>query len=169
MNSDQTSLAQPGVAPFFTGKHHCSVEDNRRLMVPVKWRSKEPNDWFAALLWPLHSEQHLLVMPPWRWTEFIRNLTRERLAQIQGDAEEDPQDQIARIERAVGEGCEILKMDRVGRICLPEMFMTKLALEKEALLFGRLHTFEIWSPVRYSGPTDGDRKLAAELFKPVDP
>src|SRR5256885_9660186 len=42
------------------------VDESHRVMIPARWRPKDPKVVFTAILWPIEAEEYLLVLPPER-------------------------------------------------------------------------------------------------------
>lgn len=139
----------------YTGQSLHGVDESRRLMVPSRWRPQDPKFKFRIILWPIGGEQYLMVLPPERWRELLTRLNAMSLS------DEDA----AALERVIGGTSAGVTLDKVGRICLPEDMAGAVAIEKEALLVGRLNKFEIWNPERYATVRASDKKVAAAAFK----
>ena len=58
-----------------------------------------------------------------------------------------------------------MKLDKVGRLCLPEELAKVAAIKQEAVLVGRLNKFEIWSPDRFEETNQGSEAVAAAAIK----
>jgi len=145
--------------PIFYGSSRHAVDESRRVMIPVKWRPKDPAVEFSVLAWPLDNEEYLLVMPPERW--------RAMLERLKGNSLHDQS--LAVLERAIGSNYAPLTLDRVGRFALPENLAKLVGIEKEAEFVGRLHTFEIWSPARREAAlTPNNKKKAANAAKKIN-
>lgn len=134
------------------------IDESRRVMLPAKWRPKEPGVVFRVLPWPVNVEDCLLVLPPERWAVMMEKLKMNRM--------QDPS--VAALERVLGGTSAALTLDKVGRLCLPESLAQAAALEKEAVFVGRLDKFEIWSPARHKVSTIQDKILAATALDKVD-
>jgi transcriptional regulator MraZ len=140
--------------PSFHGVSRHAVDDSRRVMIPVKWRPKDPAVVFTVLAWPLDGEEYLLVLPPERWRVMLNKLKENSL--------HDPE--VAVLERVIGFNSAPLTLDRVGRFALPENLAKLVGIEKEAEFVGRLDKFEIWSPKRLEKAMAQDNKsLAAKV------
>ena len=110
----------------------------------------------AILPWPLLGEQqYLLVLPPTRWNMLLDRLNETSLSN----------DQAAAAERVIGGSSAHLKLDRAGRLCLPEELAAAAGLRKEAMLVGRLNKFEIWEPGRFAENNKGNEAVAAAAIK----
>jgi division/cell wall cluster transcriptional repressor MraZ len=151
------SNAEPKVAYFHEVFTH-GIDDSRRVMLPAKWRPKDPGLVFRVLPWPVNVEECLLVLPPERWDVMMQKLKMNRMQDRR----------VAALERVLGGTSAALTLDKVGRLCLPENLAKAAALEKEAVFVGRLDKFEIWSPARHKDSTIQDKILAASVVEEVD-
>ena len=63
-----------------------------------------------------------------------------------------------------------MKLDKVGRLCLPEELANVAGIKQEAVLVGRLNKFEIWATDRLTKPTRAARPwpLPPLEFKPMN-
>ena len=147
------TLEQPNT--IYTGRFHHGIDGSRRVMVPSKWRPKSGKAELTILPWPIGQQQYLLVLPPTRW-----NVLLERLNEMSLSDEE-----AAVVERVIGGSSAHLKLDKVGRLCLPEDLANVAGIKQEAILVGRLNKFEIWSPDRFEDVNRGSEVLAAAAIK----
>ena len=147
------TLEQPNT--IYTGRFHHGIDGSRRVMVPSKWRPKSGKAELTILPWPIGQQQYLLVLPPTRW-----NVLLERLNEMSLSDEE-----AAVVERVIGGSSAHLKLDKVGRLCLPEDLAKVAGIKQEAILVGRLNKFEIWSPDRFEDVNRGSEVLAAAAIK----
>ena len=123
------TLEQPNT--IYTGRFLHGIDGSRRVMVPSKWRPKSGKAELTILPWPIGQQQYLLVLPPTRW-----NVLLERLNEMSLSDEE-----AAVIERVIGGSSAHLKLDKVGRLCLPEDLAKVAGIKQEAILVGRLNKF----------------------------
>ncbi|MBU6402485.1 MAG: hypothetical protein KGS61_19365 [Verrucomicrobia bacterium] len=142
----------------YTGHWRHGVDDSRRVMIPARWRPRDPRVQLTLVPWPVGAEDRLLVLPPGRWREMLGRIRSKSLA--------DPR--VAALERVIGGTAIQQSLDKVGRICLPETMSTAVGLGKEVELVGRLDKFEIWDPRRYDALSAQDAKLAAEALKEME-
>ena len=142
----------------YTGHCRHGVDESRRVMVPARWRPRDPHVKFTLLPWPIGAEDRVLVLPPERW--------REMLMRIRGKSLANPR--IAALERSLAANAVQQSLDKVGRICLPAEMSKAVDLDTEVELVGRLDKFEIWNPQRYEAGSTEDTKLAAEAIKEID-
>ena len=139
----------------YSGRFRHGIDGSRRVMVPSKWRPKSGKTELAILPWPLGEKQFLLVLPPVRWSMLLDRLNEMSLSD----------DQAAVVERVIGGSSAHLKLDKVGRLCLPEELADVAGLRKEAVLVGRLNKFEIWEPSRFEENNKGNEAVAAAAIK----
>ncbi|MDB6030543.1 MAG: mraZ [Verrucomicrobiales bacterium] len=144
--------------PSFHGDFRYGIDDSRRVMIPAKWRPKDPSVVFTVILWPIGVEDFLLVLPPERWQVMLDKLKAKSLHDKR----------VATLERVIGASSAPLTLDRVGRFVLPEHLAKPAGIEKEAQFVGRLDKFEMWSPVRYQAANADDKSLAASVAAEID-
>ena len=109
-----------------------------------------------VLVWPVTTRQYLLVLPPSRWEVIQRNLENLSLTD----------EQAAVVERLIGSSTFIKSVDSYGRLPLPEEVLTRIGIEREAVLVGRVSKFEIWSPARYAATqANTDAELVSNALK----
>ena len=147
-------------APEFYGCFTVAIEEpSGRFLTPLRWRPKEPDDWFGVILWPIGVESHLLVLPPARWNRLLSYL-QERATK---EGEQAAQ------ERVVGQTSEVVHLDKLGRIAIREELLKRIGVEKEVVLAGRVTKWEIYSPKGFSPATDLEKKAVAEIFEDFAP
>lgn len=144
--------------PSFHGNFSHGIDESRRVMIPAKWRPKDPKVVFTVILWPIGGEEFLLVLPPERWQVMLDKLKTKSLHDKR----------VATLERVIGATSAPLLLDRVGRFCLPDNLAKAAAIERQADFVGRLDKFEIWNPQRYQASTAADKSLAAIVAEEID-
>jgi|SRR5947209_17970559 len=143
--------------PIFHGDFSYGVDDSRRVMIPARWRPKDPKVVFTAVLWPINGEEFLLVLPPERWKQVLEALRPKSLNDKR----------VATLERVIGATSAPLLLDKVGRFCLPDHLAGPAGIDKEAQFVGRLEKFEIWSPERYKVARPEDKAMAAQVAEEI--
>jgi len=146
------------IVPNFHGNFSYGIDESRRVMVPAKWRPKNPTVLFTVILWPIRIEEFLLVLPPERWRVMLDKLKTKSL----GDK------RVAALERVIGSTSAQLALDRAGRLCLPETLTVPAEIDKDVAFVGRLDKFEIWSPKRLGAAAGEDKALAASVAEEID-
>ena len=109
----------------------------------------------TILPWPIGEQQYLLVLPPARWAVLLERLNEMSLSD----------EEAAVGERVSGGSSSHVKLDKVGRLCLPEELANVAGIKQEAVLVGRLNKFEIWAPDRFDAPNQGSEAVAAAAIK----
>jgi MraZ protein len=69
------------------------------------------------------------------------------------------------LRRLLGKNSDQAKLDKSGRICLPEMMARGAGIDREAVLIGSWDRFEIWNPDRYEATSVVDEALAPDAYK----
>jgi MraZ protein len=146
------------VVPSFHGDYSHGIDESRRVMIPARWRPKDPAIVFTVLAWPINGDEFLLVLPPARW--------RVMLGKLQTRSLHDPR--VATLERVIGSTSAPLTLDRVGRFVVPEHLAKLVGIEKEVKFVGRLDKFEMWSPERFGRAMAQDKNLAAQVAAEID-
>jgi MraZ protein len=152
---DRIKTAEP---VDYTGHFRHGIDGSRRVMLPAKWRPRDPQTRFTILPWPIGVEDRLLVLPPARWREMLEKLKTRSLSDSRVEA----------LEQEIAENALQVVPDKVGRICLSEEHAKAVKLTNEAELVGRLDKFEIWEPGAREAIRAQNKKLAAEVLKEID-
>ena len=147
---------QSGELIYYNSLYRHGVDDKRRVQIPAKWRSAEP-EVLSLVIWPKGAmiEACLLVLPPREWDALVQKVKAMPFA--------DPNTRTLR--RLLGSQSDRVTLDKGGRICLPEGMAKAAAIEKEAVLVGLLDRFEIWNPERYEKASAVDNELSPDAFK----
>ncbi len=160
MDTIGNSSEQIRSAPCFYGRFSVQIEEvSGRLLLPVKWRPKEPDDWFGVILWPISVESHLLVFPAERWIRFLKHINDLAAKETES----------ALLERVVAQTADVVRLDKIGRITIREDLLKRIGVEKDAVLLGRLTKWEIYSPKASPVCKDDEKKAAAEFFQGFAP
>ena len=144
--------------PNFHGNFRYGIDDSRRVMIPAKWRPKNPDVVFTVLLWPISVEEFLLVLPPERWQVMLDKLKMKSLHDTR----------VATLERVIGATSAPLLLDKVGRFCLPDHLAKPASIDKEAVFVGRLDKFEIWHPKRFHSGATQEKATAAAVAQEIE-
>ncbi len=120
------------------------VDDKRRVQIPAKWRpgDDQPDFKLRVLLWKTAAQKApcLLAMPPEVWDRLRQSIA----AMAFSDAK-------ANMLRAyVAENSDVVTLDSVGRICLPQKLAEAAGIGKQAVLRGMVDRFQIWSPENFA-------------------
>ncbi len=123
---------QPNSAPpLFVGEFSHALDGKSRVTIPSAWRYEEEAEFF--------------LMPSTKG-DCLKALTRLELDRIRAKAAE-MQDGPQRLEvlRALGSGARQCRLDKAGRLIVPEEFCKGLNLSGDVSLVGAFDTFEIWN------------------------
>lgn len=125
--------------PIFVGKHQRNLDSKNRLTIPSKWRfDGDTDDVYLALPDPSGS---ILVLPPKQVEKLFEEIESQRLSDEDAQLLQDKL-----FSQAHSFGC-----DKQGRVNLTEELLEHSGVTKEAIVIGRMTTFRIWSPERWSG------------------
>lgn len=144
---------------YYSSYYRHGVDEKRRIQIPAKWRPKTSEIQFTLILWPRGVQQNvcLMVLPPEEWTLLVQKLKLMPFSDPKAEA----------LRRLVGTKSDRVTLDKVGRICLPEVMAKAVEIEKEAVLIGLVDRFEIWNPDRYKLAMEGDETLLPEAFRMI--
>jgi MraZ protein len=116
--------------PMFMGEFSHAIDGKSRLTVPSAWRFEEEAEFFML---PSSKGTCLKVMP------------RQEVERIRAAAAALPGPQRLEVLRAIGSGTRQARLDKAGRLVVPEEFCKSLNLGAEVTLAGAIETFEIWN------------------------
>lgn len=118
--------------------HRYSVDPNRRVQLPLPWRSAKPIE-FTMIVWPQDDcGPCLRVLPP----DEMEKL-REKIAAM-------PNDERTVLKRHIGSSSARVSLDSAKRLAIPIEMAEAIGLRDEAVFAGMLDYFEIWPPQRYA-------------------
>lgn len=120
--------------PYLEGQHDHTVDTKGRVSVPVDFRGLLALTEGDELVVTRHlKERCLLVFWPQAWQRF-----RDRIA-------EAPAPVATALKRVVGGTARRVKVDRLGRIQLPQVLRRYAELEGKCFVMGQGHSIEIWA------------------------
>jgi MraZ protein len=143
MASTQTNSA----SPLFMGEFRHAIDGKSRVTIPSAWRYEEEAEFFLR---PSSDGQCLKVMP-------LCEVERIRAA-----AAQLPGPQRVQFLRELGAGTRQCRLDKAGRLVLPEDFCKTLQLFGEITLAGAIESFEIWNAQSWSVAKTKTEALAAQ-------
>ena len=141
---------QPSSAPKFTGKVCHKVEGNNRIFIPAGWRFDR-----AVTLYMIVKE-----LKP-----CISVLTQAEYERLEASAEAMEDEERSQFLDALGSHTFEVKMDKGGRISIPEGLFEILGLPKARSLWltGSVKSFNIWSVANYEAHEAGEAERAKDL------
>ncbi len=121
---------------MFNGFEIHNIEEKGRLAIPVKFR-KTIED--SMVVTTRGYDGCLTVYTLNEWRSFEGKLSRLSMADSRA----------RRIKRWFSSNAEVLKMDRQGRINLPQHLIEFAGIKKEVVITGVLDHLEVWSVENY--------------------
>jgi MraZ protein len=135
------------------------VDEKRRVQIPAKWRSGQPNEKLMLIVWPKSKEGPCLnALPLHEMAKLLHDID----AMPNGDPNKGV------LKRLIGGGSDQVEIDKAGRICLPDRMAKEAGISDDAILVGCLNRFEIWNPGRYERVKVSDAVMAQEAFKMME-
>jgi len=126
------------VEHMFLGQYQHSIDDKGRLTIPARYR-----DILAAegAYVTLGFDRNLMVLSVPVFEHISKLINQTSVT--------DPDARILR--RQIYSYAELVSVDKVGRILVPQFLRDSVELGNEAMLVGAGNYFEIWSPVLWAG------------------
>jgi len=143
----------------FRGATKITLDAKGRLAVPTRYRERIAARCDGQLVITLDKDHCLLIYPLPDWEEIERKLVR--LPSLQKRTRE-----MQRI--MLGYATEV-DIDSAGRILLSRELREVAGLERQAMLIGQGHKFELWDEERWNGirdawlNSDDDGELSPDL------
>ncbi|HBC17842.1 MULTISPECIES: division/cell wall cluster transcriptional repressor MraZ [Alcanivorax] len=120
---------------MFTGSTSLNLDAKGRLTMPTRYRASLNEACGGQLVLTRHPYDECLALYP--RDEFME--TAGKLS-----AQRDSSPQVRQLKRRfLGQAVEI-DMDSNGRLLVPPELRAAIGLEKQAMLIGQMHRFEIW-------------------------
>lgn len=132
---------------MFRGATKVTLDAKGRLAIPTRYRDRIAQRCDGQLVATVDKDQCLLIYPLPDWEEIERKLVR--LPSLHTRARE-----MQRI--MVGYATEI-EVDAHGRILLSRELRDFAGLERQAMLIGQGHRFELWDEERWNDRRDAWR------------
>ena len=144
---------------YYSSLYRHGVDEKRRLQIPSKWRSSDPNIVYTLITWPKGTVQDacLLVLPPAEFEALVQKMKSMPYSDPTAEA----------LRRIIGTRSDRMPLDKSGRIMISEKMAKAVGIEKEAVLVGMLDRFEIWNPEKYDLASAMDAQMAPEAFKMI--
>lgn len=123
----------------FKGTYTSTIDDKRRLKLPKKLREAvlaSSNECFV--IGPGY-DGCVFLFPVDEWTK-----QEEKLRNLKVDLGEH-----RFLERVFVPASEDVRIDRVGRLTIPERLLNSAKIKKEVLILGILSRIELWDPAVY--------------------
>jgi len=120
---------------MFIGEYTYSIDEKKRLAVPVKFRKALGKKAVIAI----GLDNCLVIYPTNEWNKMAKKL--ESLPISQGDARN--------FARIMLSGASDVELDKLGRILIPDYLKKHALLNKNVAILGLANKIEIWSEERW--------------------
>jgi division/cell wall cluster transcriptional repressor MraZ len=136
--------------------HRYTVDANRRVQMPLAWRSAKPVE-LTMIVWPQHDcGPCLRILPPDQMEKL-----REKI-ELMAPAEKTS------LKRHIGSSSIKVELDSAKRIAIPQEMADAVGIRNEAVFAGMLDYFEIWSPERYADMHSQEKRVVANALKSLE-
>ncbi len=144
----------------FKGTYISTLDAKRRLKLPKKLReavSSSSNDHFVMV--PGY-DGCVFLFPADEWAK-----QEEKLRNLKVDLGEH-----RFLERVIGPESEDVRLDRVGRLTIPQRLLDLSGIQKDVLILGVLARIELWAPDVYKKYREQFKQsfeeVAEKVFRP---
>lgn len=136
---------------YYLGKYEHGADEKKRVQIPSKWRPENLANYEVNLvLWIRDSEADacLQVFPPGEMKRLMKLVRKKSW----GDKSAET------LRRRLGGDSETVKVDSVGRVCIPDRLAKAAGIEKnsDVLLVGMVDVYQIWNIERYKATQSKD-------------
>lgn len=145
---------------MFRGANKVTIDAKGRLAIPARYRERILDRCNGQLIATADRDRCLLIYPLPDWEEIERKLMR--LPSLNSRAR--------RLQRLMVGHASDLELDSHGRVLLPPKLREFAELDRQAILIGQGHKFELWDEARWNETRDrwlaedeSDVDLPAEL------
>jgi len=136
--------------------HRYTVDANRRVQMPLAWRSPKPVE-LTMIVWPQHDcGPCLRVLPPDQMEKL-----REKIENM------SPAEKTS-LKRHIGSSSVKVELDSAKRIAIPAEMAEAVGISGEAVFAGMLDYFEIWGPARYADMHSQEKRVVASALKSLE-
>jgi MraZ protein len=156
-------VRQAPVFGFF-GSYACTIDDKGRLSIPAKIRPGDPESakrkGIPAVEQMMLTEGFdgcLMLLTKEGWEKYERIVTRK--ASMKRN--------IRYFMRRLYQNSSLVRIDRSGRITIPDKLREVAELGKDVLVVGVSQSIEIWNPERYQRYLDGYEQSYEEVAEEV--
>src|ERR1039458_4139740 len=133
-----------------------TVDANRRVQMPLPWRTAKPVD-LTMIVWPQHeSGPCLRVLPP------------EQLDKLREKIENMPAADKTSLKRHIGSHSIKVELDSAKRIVIPADMAEEVGIRGEAIFAGMLDYFEIWGPAYFADMQSQEKRTVKTALKSLE-
>lgn len=144
----------------FYGSFTCTIDEKGRLSIPAKIRPGDPETskqkGIPAVEQMMLTEGFdgcLMLLTEDGWDKYQRIVSRK--ASMKSN--------IRFFMRRLYQNSSLVRIDRSGRITIPDKLREVADLGKDVLVIGVNQAIEIWNPERYQGYLDGYKQTYEEV------
>jgi len=139
----------------YLSDYECAVDEKRRIRLPARWQAAGGRRDFELMViaWVFPGQPPcLLALPPETWNALTKTIWGLPLS--------DPRTE--RVRRVLATRSELISLDSVGRLCLPQWLAEAAGIGSSALLVGRGDRFEVFSREVHAGVRAADSACPEE-------
>jgi len=141
----------------FKGTYTSTIDNKRRIKLPKKLRGAVPPS----------SNEHFVIGPGYDGCIFLYPADEwakqeEKLRNLKVDLPEH-----RFLERVFVPESEDVRIDRVGRLTIPEKLLDSARIKKDILILGILTRIELWAPQVYQKYRDQFKQSYEEVAKKI--
>ena len=140
---------------MFIGRYYHTIEAKGRISLPKKFREEETQ----AFVITRGLDGGLYVFPEVTWKEEVEQLTTRTFTK------KDHRDLV----RLMTNDAQVVEVDHLGRILIPEYLREFAHLEKQAVIIGSFNKIEIWNTELYHTYIEQVEKNAEEIAERIEP
>jgi MraZ protein len=133
---------------MFRGSSPTKIDDKGRLKVPTEFRSSLEDGWGGDVFVTSVTGESALVYPLAKWESIERKLE---------DVPSSNRSKLRFLERVNYFGQQ-LKLDKQGRVVMPQILRETADISGDVVVSGRLDHLEVWNRERF------DQRLLEEPF-----
>jgi len=133
----------------FDGSTNLTLDNKGRLVIPTRYREKLLECCDGNLVITVGFDDCLLLYPLSAWEPI-----RERLYKLPNA---DPR--VRNLQRRIGGRASHTPMDTAGRILITPELRNAVRLEKDVMLVGQNHKFELWNTETWTAATSNTAAL----------
>ena len=136
--------------------HRYTVDANRRVQMPLAWRSAKPVE-LTMIVWPQHDcGPCLRVLPP------------DQMEKLREKIENMLPAEKTSLKRHIGSYSARVRLDSAKRIIIPEEMAVAADIRDQVVFAGMLDYFEMWSPIRHANLLAKEGLVLTGAFKGIE-
>ena len=144
----------------FCGTFSCTIDDKGRLSIPAKIRPGDPE---TSKQKGVPAAERLVVTQGYDGCLSLYPESEWKKVQQRLESKSFTQKDLRYVTRRLHQYTSVEKIDRSGRILLPEILRKLAGLSKDVLVIGANNIIEIWDPDRYAQYLDSFGRTLEEV------